>query len=336
MRRGRSFLIPLTILLLVAAGLQKGGLMERPRHFPKPVYDFSKNPLTPEKIALGRRLFYDPILSADSSTSCASCHSPFNAFAHADHDLSHGIHDQIGTRNAPALFNLAWQPQFMWDGAVNHLDVQALAPISHPKEMGEEVANVVRKLQRQARYRAEFRTAYGDSAIQGAEVLLALSQFQLTLVSCHAKYDSVKAHRARFTAQEERGYALFQQHCNACHREPLFSNYAFASNGLPVDTTLNDYGRVAVTQQPSDSLLFKVPSLRNLGYSPRYMHDGRFRKLQQVLNHYATGIAPGAKLSPPLTGPIPLNADDRVDLIAFLKTLDDRSFVFDPRFQFPK
>ncbi|MFN9680484.1 MAG: cytochrome-c peroxidase, partial [Bacteroidota bacterium] len=117
-----------------------------PAHFPNPTFDFQKTPLDSTKILLGRILFYDPILSKDNSISCASCHSPYNAFAHTDHDLSHGIFDAIGTRNAPALFNLAWQKEFMWDGAINHIDMQALAPISHPGEMGSSINEVVSAL----------------------------------------------------------------------------------------------------------------------------------------------------------------------------------------------
>jgi cytochrome c peroxidase len=308
----------------------------QPRHFPAPVYPFKKNPLSTEKVALGRLLFFDPILSADSTISCASCHSPYSGFAHTDHDLSHGIRDLIGTRNAPALFNLAWQPVFMWDGAVNHLDVQALAPISHPKEMAEDIAHIVAKLRARRPYRQRFAEAFGDSSITGERVLKALSQFQLTLVSCQSRYDSVKAGEASFTLQEEQGYALFQQHCNACHREPLFSTYGFANNGLPVDTTLNDFGRGKISHLGQDSLLFKIPSLRNLTYTFPYMHDGRFKKLSQVVNHYTSGILDSPRLSRELREPIVLTATEKVDLIAFLLTLNDRGFVLDAKHQFPR
>ncbi|MEZ4684923.1 MAG: cytochrome c peroxidase [Bacteroidia bacterium] len=310
--------------------------LEYPAYFPEPVYQFEKNPLSEAKIELGRALFYDPVLSADSSTSCASCHSPYNAFAHTDHDLSHGIHDAIGTRNAPALFNLAWQNAFMWDGAANHLDMQALAPISHPKEMGERIDRVVSKLQRKAMYPPLFYRAFGDSMITGEFVLKALSQFQLTLVSAGSKYDEVKKGKAEFTEQEERGYGLFQKNCNSCHTEPLFTNGGFASNGLPVDSTLNDFGQWQITRKSSDSLHFKIPSLRNLSYTYPYMHDGRFRKLREVLDHYAHHIQPYATLSSELKSPLNLSSNEQVDVIAFLLTLDDKSFVFNPENKYPK
>jgi cytochrome c peroxidase len=336
MKKGWMYALLLVAFVGLAFQAKRMRLFEQPKHFPAPVYDFASNPLTEEKVALGRMLFYDPILSADSTISCASCHSPYNAFAHTDHDLSHGIRDQIGTRNAPALFNLAWHPLYMWDGAANHLDMQALAPISHPKEMAESIENVVAKLERQPLYSGLFAQAYGYKAITGELVLKALAQFQLTLVSAHARYDSVQAGKAKFTPQEQRGYALFKENCNACHREPLFSTYGFANNGLPIDTTLRDMGRVTISQNPQDSLQFKIPSLRNLTYSFPYMHDGRFKKLHQVLNHYTSGIQNSPSLSPILRKPIVLSSTEKVDLIAFLLTLNDQRFVFDPKHQFPR
>jgi cytochrome c peroxidase len=309
---------------------------EKPAHFPEALYDFSKNPLKPEIVELGKRLFYDPILSKDSTVSCASCHSPFNAFAHTDHDLSHGIRDQIGFRNAPALFNLAWHSNFMWDGAVNHLDMQALAPISSHTEMDENISNICLKLSRSDNYQKLFNKAFGESNISGERVLKTLSQFQLSLVSAESKYDSVIRNLTVFTPQEKKGYDLFLKHCNNCHSEPLFSNFQFADNGLPLDTTLNDFGRMKVTQNRTDSLKFKIPSLRNLQYSYPYMHDGRFNKLSDVLNHYVKGIENRPGLAIELENRIPLSSTDKVDLIAFLLTLNDKNFVFNKEYGFPK
>lgn len=307
-----------------------------PKHFPEPVYAFEKNPLDASKVELGRALFYDPILSKDGTVSCASCHSSFNAFAHTDHDLSHGINDQIGNRNAPALFNLAWQSSFMWDGAINHLDVQALAPITHPKEMGEKIEAVVKKLQKSNLYPKLFQKAFADSSITGERVLKALSQFQLTLVSADSKYDKMKAGKESFSEQEQKGYLLFQKNCNTCHTEPLFSNYGFANNGLSIDTTLNDFGKGAISKKSEDSLLFKIPSLRNLRYTFPYMHDGRFKKLHQVLNYYSNGIKQSTTLDFRLKNSVHLSADEKADLIAFLNTLNDETFVFNPKFSYPK
>ena len=325
-------------LMLVALRGDKETLFRIPEHWPKPTYDFDKNPLTKEKILLGRALFYDPILSADSTISCTSCHLQYTAFTHVDHTLSHGINGRIGTRNAPALTNMAWGKLFMWDGAINHLDMQPLAPISNPDEMGSSIDTVLCRLRRSSIYPSLFYEAFADSTITGEHFLKAISQFMLTIVSANAKYDQVmrKEKGIVFTAQEANGYQLFSTHCAACHKEPLFTTHDFRNNGLPVDTTLNDYGRMKISQNPKDSLCFKVPSLRNIEFSYPYMHDGRFATLQQVINHYTTGIQQSATLSPLLRKPIILSANEKVDLVAFLLTLTDRAFLFDRAYSFPK
>jgi len=305
-----------------------------PNGWPKPHYDVSKNPPTLAKIELGRTLFYDPILSRNSTISCASCHSQYTAFTYVDHALSHGIDDRIGTRNSPALVNLAWSKDFMWDGAVNHLDMQALAPISNPLEMDETMTHVVHKLSQTSLYPPLFRAAYGDTTITGERLLKAMSQFMLTLVSAHSKYDSVQRGQALFTVQEQIGYRLFQAKCNSCHTEPLFTNYQFENNGLPLDSTLMDYGRMSVTKQASDSLKFKVPTLRNIEFSYPYMHDGRFKRLRDVLKHYTT-IRQSGTVSNKLQ-PMNFTSNEMVDLTAFLLTLTDRKFLFDTAYSYPK
>jgi cytochrome c peroxidase len=307
-----------------------------PQQWPSPVYDFKQNPLTVAKVELGRVLFYDPILSRDQTISCASCHSVYTAFTHVDHALSHGIEDRIGTRNSPTLMNLAWHRSFMWDGSINHLDMQALAPITHPREMDEKIERVVSKLQSSSLYPKLFYKAYGDSTITGQHTLKAISQFLLTLVSAQSKYDSVMRKETSFTRQEGNGYRLFQEHCSSCHSEPLFTNLQYENNGLPLDTTLSDYGRMLVTHQSKDSLRFKVPTLRNIEFSFPYMHDGRFKKLSQVLNHYTGGVQRGSTLSKQLKTPIALTSNEKVDMIAFLLTLTDRHFLFNPDYAYPK
>ena len=307
-----------------------------PRSWPKPVYDFNKNPLDLNKIELGRALFYDPILSRNNTISCASCHSQYTAFAHVDHALSHGIEDKIGNRNATALMNLAWQNSFMWDGAVNHLDVQALAPMTNPLEMDENISNVVNKLQKSNLYRKLFYKAYGDSLITGEHTLKALSQFMLTLVSCDSKYDSVMRKQTVFTPQEKRGYDLFKKNCASCHTEPLFTNNQFMNNGLSLDPNLNDHGRFTLTHNPKDSFKFKVPTLRNIEFSYPYMHDGRFKKLSQVLKYYVTEVKHSSTLAKELKTQLKLPAKDQIDIIAFLLTLTDKKFLFNPDYSFPK
>lgn len=310
--------------------------LELPSHFPEAKYDFEQNPFRQEISDLGRQLFYDPILSADNRISCASCHSPFNAFAHTDHELSHGIDDRIGTRNAPALFNLAWSSRFMWDGAIGNLDTQPLAPISHPDEMGDTLPHVLHKLREKEQYRTGFERAFGDTAINSSRMLLALSQFQLSLISAGSKYDGVQMGLKEFSPQEERGYQLFKKNCNSCHKEPLFQSERMTSNGLLVDSSLKDIGLMRFSGNPKDSLKFKVPSLRNLSFTYPYMHDGRFNRLIEVLNHYDGGIVQHPSLGTDLKDPISMNRNEKKDLIAFLLCLNDTAFVFDPRYGFPE
>jgi cytochrome c peroxidase len=307
----------------------------KPEHFPKPLYDFKQNPISSAKIDLGRALFYDNILSIDSTVSCASCHSVYNAFAHTDHARSHGIQDRMGRRNAPALINLAWQPLFMWDGAVNHLDMQSLAPLTHADEMGSDLSLVLQRLRISKLYPVLFKSAYGDTAISSERFLKSIAQFTLSLVSANSKYDRVKQGKESFTNQEQRGYALFQSHCNSCHSEPLFSDYSFRNNGLEANATLNDSGRVAVTQNPADRFKFKVPTLRNLEYSYPYMHDGRFTKISQVLNHYKQPKGNLGQLDASLNSGILLDETEKTDLTTFLLTLNDSSFVFNSAFNYP-
>ncbi len=304
-----------------------------PKGWPAPLYNFKANPLTPAKVELGRRLFHDPLLSKDNTISCSSCHLPQTAFTHVDHDLSHGIEGRIGRRNAPALMNLAWGKSFMWDGAVNHLDVQALAPMESHEEMDEGIGNVVKKLQRATSYRELFKAAYGDTTVTGERTLKALSAFMLTFISADSKYDRVQRGEMAFNEWEAKGYTLFKANCASCHKEPLFTNGSFENNGLSLDTTLNDYGRMTITHKTSESLKFKVPTLRNVEVSYPYMHDGRFKSLQMVLFHYSSDIHQSPTLAKQLKRGIALSEDDKRCLIAFLKTLTDENFLRRASFQ---
>ena len=303
-----------------------------PENWPAPVYDLSDENLSSEKIQLGRLLFYDPVLSLDSTISCSSCHSLYNAFAHTDHALSHGINDRIGRRNAPALMNLAWMSTFMWDGAINHLDMQALAPITHIDEMGESMSNVIAKLQREKFYRKKFFDAFGDSTITGQHLLIAIAQFSSTLISSNSKYDKVMLGSEAFSDVEEKGFKLFTKHCANCHTPPLFTSNDFASNGLPLDTSLMDFGKMGVTNIVADSLLFKIPTLRNVEFTYPYMHDGRFKSLYEVLNHYNELTSPKDKR----LENVQLTENQKVELVSFMLTLTDRVFLFNQEFAFPK
>ncbi|TSJ42384.1 cytochrome-c peroxidase [Fluviicola chungangensis] len=334
----RLELICLMVLLITISFRYTEKLWKKPLDWPEPVYNFKKNPLDSATVQLGRVLFYDPVLSSDSSISCASCHSPYNAFTHVDHALSHGIKDRIGTRNSPVLVNLAWGKSFMWDGAVNHLDMQALAPLENHVEMDETLPHVLQKLAKQEKYRRLFEAAFHSETMTGERFLKAISQFMLTLVSSDSKYDRVLRgeNGIQFTEMERKGYALFKEHCASCHTEPLFTNQTFQNNGLAPDSILQDVGRMKITGKSSDSLKFKVPTLRNIERSAPYMHDGRYRSLQMVLFHYSTDIHSSATLAPQLRNGIRLSEDDKRNLIAFLKTLTDNTFLNNKQFQYPR
>ena len=312
-------------------------LFEYPDYWPAPQYDFSKLSMTQEEFDLGRALFYDPILSKDNSISCASCHTQATGFTHVDHDLSHGIEGRIGKRNALSLVNIAWNTSFMWDGGVNHIELQALAPITDANEMDETLANVVEKLKSSENYNSLFSKVHSDGEITGQRTLLALTQFVVMFNSYNSKYDKYIRNELEntFTSQEKNGLQIFRQHCATCHTEPLFTNNQFENNGLKVDTTLNDYGRYLITNNPKDSLKFKVPSLRNIQFTKPYMHDGRFESLQEVINHYTSEVQPSQTLSKKLEKRIILTHEEKIDLLVFLRTLSDEEFLFDKRFSFP-
>lgn len=332
----RYFIFISFVLFLCSFQQIQQELFSVPKDWPAPKYDFSQNELTAEKLLLGRVLFYDPILSSNNEFSCASCHSQFTAFTHVDHQLSHGVFDSIGTRNSPALMNLAWQSSFMWDGAIRNLDMQSLAPINHEDEMASSIDDVVKRLNASIIYPALFYDAFGDSIATGQHTLKALSQFMLSLVSANSKYDQVKRGEAAFTEQEAKGYELFLESCNTCHTEPLFSTYAFANNGLALDPELNDLGRMRITNEPFDSLQFKIPSLRNVEFSFPYMHDGRFSSIAKVLDHYTQGVVESETLAHSLENTIVLSSKEKVDLIAFLLCLTDKEFLFNKDFSYPR
>ncbi|MEY3312900.1 MAG: hypothetical protein RLZZ578_420 [Bacteroidota bacterium] len=318
-------LIVFSILLLM------GFRASIPDYFPQPHHPLPDARNDSMLIYLGKQLFHDPILSRDNSISCASCHSQYNAFAHSDHPLSHGINDRIGKRNAPALMNLAWLDEFMWDGGSFSLEAQTLVPLTTDHEMDNDPNIIVAKLQQHSKYPEYFLRTFGDTKITIARILRAIATFERTLISKNAKYDSVMQGIATFSDQESRGYALFKQHCNTCHTEPLFTNGSFANNGLPIDTVLNDVGRFAITHDSSDIRHFKVPTLRNLLYSFPYMHDGRFKRLRDVIKHYTQLIDFNDSFRD-IPRPLLLNEREQTEILSFLHTLTDKTYIFNPEF----
>lgn len=307
-----------------------------PQGWPAPVYKFEKNEITQQRFELGRFLFYETLLSKDNTISCGTCHQPFVAFAQADHRVSHGVNDQEGHRNSPALYNLAWMPYFMHDGGINHIEVQPLGPISNPIEMGEEINSVIAKLQTSARYPSLFKKAYGDSLVNSERMMKSLAQFMGLLVSADSKYDRVKRGEVQFTASEQNGYSSFKAKCSTCHTEPLFSDFKFRNNGLSIDPVFQDGGRGQLKKdEPQHLYCFKTPSLRNVTKTQPYMHDGRFNTLDECLDHYTSGIVNKINLDPLLKDGIQLTDQEKQDILSFLNTLTDYEFISDPKFKDP-
>ena len=294
-----------------------------PAGFPEPTIP-PDNLLTLEGIALGKRLFADPILSVDSTIACASCHLPAHAFSDPQ-PFSQGV-GGVTSRNSMPLFNVLWNSSFFWDGRAASLEDQALEPVQRPVEMGEDWDRVVAKLERHAEYPALFARAFGDAPINRQLVVQAIAQFERTLISADSKYDRWLAGQAVFTPEEERGFLLFHTEagdCFHCHVAPLFTDNEFHNNGLDLDPP--DAGLAALTGKRLDRGKFKTPTLRNVEYTAPYMHDGRFQTLEEVVEHYDSGFHRIALTDPLLLvrPNLDLTPADKRALVAFLKTLSD-------------
>jgi cytochrome c peroxidase len=295
------------------------------------------NPLIAERVALGEKLFHETALSRDGTISCASCHKASAAFSDPRR-FSAGVGGRLGARHAMPLFNLAWKQTFFWDGRAPSLRAQALMPVQDHAEMDESLANVTAKLAARTNYSADFQSAFGSAEITPEKIGLALEQFLLTLTSCDSKFDRALRGEEKLTGEENRGFQLFSteydprrgQHgadCFHCHGGMLFQSQTFANNGL--DAEFKDLGRAKVTGREADRGKFAVPSLRNVERTGPYMHDGRFKTLEEVVAHYATGVKRSATLDPNLAkhpdGGVHLTEADQKALVAFLKTLTDES-----------
>lgn len=328
----------LTLLITVATISIKPPLitLEVPPGWPKPTNNpFTKNKLTEEGFQLGRKLFYDSRLSKDGSVSCASCHQQFAAFSTFDHDLSHGINDGLTDRNAPALFNLVWMNSYHWDGGISSLSLQALSPLTAPNEMGETPDSVISKLKADADYIKMFKAAFGSNKITSTRMFNALAQFTGSIVSANSKYDKVMRGEATFHRVEARGYEVFKQHCASCHTEPLFTDNSFRNIGMPLNR-FKDVGRMRITKDPKDSLLFRVPTLRNIQVTYPYMHDGSIFSVPQVIDHYRFQIDTSqATLDPSLKNGINISDRERNELTYFLYTLTDSLLLENKRFARP-
>lgn len=311
--------------------------LEIPENFPSPVYDIESNRPTQEGFDLGKRLFYDGRLSSTGVISCGFCHIQEAAFTHHAHQVSHGVNGALGTRNAQGLHNMIFMEEFNWDGSVSHLDAQPIVPITTDVEMNESISNVLQKLKDDPSYVADFDKAFEDGEINTDNMLKALSQFVMMMVSADTKYDRVVRNEgSTFTDEELQGKTLFEAKCASCHAGELFTDQSYRNNGLPVDPQYNDVGRKRVTGRDEDKYKFKVPSLRNVAMTFPYMHDGRLASLQDVLDHYDSGMVQTENLDPQFINGneigIPLSEEEKEFIIAFLHTLTDDNFILDERF----
>jgi cytochrome c peroxidase len=317
-----------------------------PAYFGNRINTTEDNPLTVEGVELGRRLFYEKKLSANNSISCASCHQQAHAFAD-DRAFSLGFDGTPTRRNAMSLTNLLWVRHFFWDGRASSLEAQAETPMTDPHEMGQSLDSSVRKLAAVAGYTALFAAAFGSDGINPDRIIGAITQFERTLISCNSPYDHYIRGEYQPTAAERRGLSLFfgppatgmnvrSAGCANCHSGPKVFNETYHNNGL--DSLPQDLGRSAVTGMDYDKGRFRVVTLRNIALTGPYMHDGRFKTLAEVIDHYNEHVLSSPTLSPSLkdSSNIParlhLTPQEKSDLLAFLNMLTDSTFIADPGF----
>ena len=301
------------------------------RTFPIPDLP-TDNPLTVERVELGKKLFFDANLSLNKTISCASCHEPDKAFSDS-RALSQGVSENLTRRHSMPLFNLAWKDEFFWDGRVSTLREQVFNPLQHPDEMGISIEELVVRLQSSPEYQQNFAKAFTPGEITPEHIALALENYLLSLTSYTSKFDQAAAGKASLSEQEKRGFELFMTEyeprsgrygadCFHCHGGALLTDNEFHNNGLAPST---DKGRNEFTGKRSDENKFSTPSLRNLSLTAPYMHDGRFATLEEVVEHYSTGIRQSDTLDPNLAkhpkAGLQLTIEDKAALVAFLKSL---------------
>lgn len=323
-----------------------------PSHFPDMIIP-SDNPMTVEGVALGRKLFHDKLLSGDQTMACATCHLPESSFSDAN-QFSVGITGAVGTRNSMALINLGWQKFFFWDGRAKTLEEQVLQPVPNPDEMHLNWKLAEVRLNNSDEYKNMFLKAFGKTKIDSTMVSKAIAQFLRTMISGKSKYDVMYKYENNLpfdagdqaiyqsvTASEWAGYDLFKSlngaDCFHCHNGPLMQVQKFSNNGL--DATFSDIGFGKVSGNSNDNGKFKVPSLRNIALSAPYMHDGRFQTLDEVIEHYSTGVVLSPSIDPLIEfanqGGVQLDAFEKDLLKQFLMTLTDYDFVNNPDFKAP-
>jgi len=288
------------------------------------------NQLTVARVALGKKLFYDPVLSVDSTVACAACHRQQLAFSDAV-PISPGVAGRLGFRNSPTLANVGYLPLLLKDGGVETLEIQVLTPLTDHNEMDFDIGAAAKRLMHHPNYVQMSRLAYGQDPSPSV-IVKALAAFQRTLISGNAPADSPDT-LAALTEAQRRGKQLFFGNtagCGQCHNGFNYTNNAFINNGLY--EVYDDPGRFRLTQNPSDVGAFRVPTLRNIALTAPYMHNGSLPTLEAVLDHYQSGGKQHPNKSP-LIQAFVLTPQQRQDLIAFLQALTDTNFVNNPQFR---
>ena len=308
------------------------GLLELPQGFEDPSFP-EENLFTPERWALGKKLFFDPIMSRDQTVSCASCHKPELAFSD-NSSVSFGVENRSGRRNAPSLANVAYHPYYTREGGVPTLEMQALVPIQEHDEFDFNILLIQERLYEIPEYVSMAQEAYGK--LPDYQVITrALATFQRALLSGQSPYDEYINTQSTdaLTPDQLRGMNLFfsdRLGCSNCHSGIHFTNYSLENNGLY--EAYEDSGLYRLTNDSTDIGRFKVASLRNLSYTAPYMHDGSLSTLEEVILHYEVGVQSHPNLSDQIT-PFSLTQEERSDLLRFLESLDDDNFVSNPIFQ---
>jgi cytochrome c peroxidase len=289
------------------------------------------NPPTAETIALGRRLYYDAKLSIDNTVACAFCHHPDKGFSDAL-PTSLGVKGQKGGRNAPVVMNAAYSTLQFWDGRSPSLEDQAAGPVANPIEMGETHEGVVKKLQADPSYVAEFEKAWGPGPITYEKVAKSIASFERTVISGNSPFDKYQygGDKKAMSPAAIRGLAIFKDpakgNCAVCHeigeKDALFTDNKFHNLGVGLDAKgeLKDLGRFDVTKNEADKGAFKTPSLRNIALSAPYMHDGSHKTLKEVIDLYVAGGNSNPHLDKEIKA-LTLNAQERKDLEEFMKAL---------------
>ncbi len=285
------------------------------------------NPYTPEKAELGRVLYFDPRLSSDGSTSCATCHSPKYAFTDAM-PVSIGIRSQRGNRSAPTIINRAYSLAQFWDGRASTLEEQAKGPIGNSMEMGDSPEEMLKRLRSIAGYRAWFAKVFGTEDFTLDHVAQAIATFERTVLSGNSAFDRYKAgDKKALTPPQVRGMNVFvkKAKCDKCHEGMNFTTNEFHNLGVGTDRTEPDVGRYAVTKNPKDWGAFKTPTLRDIADTAPYMHDGSLKTLREVVDFYDKGGILNKNLDPDIK-PLKLTVDERNDLVEFLRALSGQGW----------